>query len=97
MSIDTVRSHTLFDAVATGYGQPAEREAALAVQEAMALLDQATTSTGSVPPSAALRCAIDDDDDIRRLQEAIPALRASAARTDERLGLDEAGESDDDE
>ena len=99
-NFETVRSHTLLAATATGgagsrVGE-ASAAAARAVNEAMELVGRAHAFIGALPSPEALP-SIDDDNDIRRVSEAVTALRSEAAKADRALELDDGAEEPDDE
>ena len=74
----------------------AQREAAEAVENAMAAITSAHEWRGALPPRGQLPFAIDDDDDHRRLQEAVPTLRQFAAAADDALAVADEDNSDSD-
>ena len=121
VSLDSVRSHTLFASEGAHAGLPVEgtagaaqagsgpaaagaahsgqaptctqKEAAEAVEQALRLVNAAHAWRGVLPNVDALPCAIDDDNEHRRLREALPSLRAEAAAADEAIRGD-GGKSD---
>ena len=99
-NFETVRSHTLLSATVTGEAESKEGEAsasaARAVDEAMELLGRAHAFVGALPDPATLP-GLDDDDNVRRVSEAVTALRSEAAKADRALELDDGAEESDDE
>ena len=71
-----------------------QKEAADAVETALRLISSAHAWRGATPSAVELPCSIDDDEEHRRLQEAVPLLRIEAARADARMMSDANGEAD---
>ena len=62
----------------------------------MELVRRAHAFVGALPDPATLP-SLDDDDNVRRVREAVTALRSEAAKADRALELDDGAEESDDE
>ena len=102
--LDTVRAHTLLSAAAARpltADEQAQATAGEALENARRLLERAAEVTGPLPPASSLP-VIDDDDVMRRVDEAEDVLAAAAKQADQALGIMTADEAavhtdDDDE